>query len=151
MTTTVTTPALKRTLSFRDLWLFYIATTFSLRWMATAAAAGPSALVIWIIAALGFFLPLVFTVLDLSSRYPEEGGIYEWTKRAFGPFSGFMTGWMYWSSNIPYFPSLLYFTAGNALFVGGPGWQAWSSNSAYFIAASMFGLTLAVVLNAVGL
>src|SRR5437762_1092324 len=28
---------LRRSLSFRDLFLFYIATTFSLRWMATAA------------------------------------------------------------------------------------------------------------------
>jgi amino acid transporter len=49
-------------------------------------------LVIWVIAALGFFVPLVFCVLELSSRYPEEGGIYVWSKRAFGPFAGFQTG-----------------------------------------------------------
>src|SRR5207249_5925189 len=35
--------------------LYYSVTGFSLRWIATAAAAGPSALVIWIVAALGFF------------------------------------------------------------------------------------------------
>jgi amino acid transporter len=85
------TPRLRRVLSFRDLLLFYVVTTFSLRWVATAAAAGPSALVIWAIAALGLFVPLVFTVLELSSRYPEEGGIYVWTKRAFGPFAGFIS------------------------------------------------------------
>ena len=44
-------PQLRRALGFRDLLAFYIVTTFSLRWIATAAAAGPSALVIWIIAA----------------------------------------------------------------------------------------------------
>ena len=67
---------------------FYIVTTFSLRWIATAAAAGPSALVIWVIAAVGLFVPLVFATLELSSRYPEEGGVYVWSKRAFGPFAG---------------------------------------------------------------
>ena len=114
-------PALKRSLGFRDLLLFYIVTVFSLRWIAMAAAAGPSALVIWAIAALGLFVPLVFTVLELSSRYPAEGGIYVWSKEAFGPFAGFMTGWTYWAANLPYFPGILYFAAANVLFVGGRG------------------------------
>src|SRR5499425_544079 len=135
---------LRRVLTFRDLFLFYLVTGFSLRWIATAAAAGPSALVIWVFAALGLFVPLVFTVLELSSRYPEEGGIYLWSKRAFGPFAACITGWTYWGSNLPYLPGLLYFAAGNALFMGGPSWQAWSTNSVYFIAVSMAGLILAV-------
>ena len=144
-------PELRRTLGFRDLVLFYLATTFSLRWIATAAAAGPSALVIWAVAALGLFVPLVFTVLELSSRYPDEGGLYVWSKRAFGPFAGFITGWTYWSANLPYFPGLLYFAAANALFVGGPSAQALSSNSTYFLVVSVAGLTAAVALNVVGL
>jgi glutamate:GABA antiporter len=37
-------PQLRRALTFRDLFLFYIVAGFSLRWIATAAAAGPSAL-----------------------------------------------------------------------------------------------------------
>jgi amino acid transporter len=144
-------PELRRTLGFRDLVLFYLATTFSLRWIATAAAAGPSALVLWAVAALGLFVPLVFTVLELSSRYPDEGGLYVWSKRAFGPFAGFITGWTYWSANLPYFPGLLYFAAANALFVGGPSAQALSSNSTYFLVVSVAGLTAAVALNVVGL
>src|SRR5580704_16427334 len=142
---------LRRALGFRDLVLFYIVTGFSLRWIATAAAAGPSALVIWVIAALGLFVPLVFTVLELSSRYPEEGGVYVWSKRAFGPFAAFITGWTYWGSNLPYFPGLLYFAAANALFIGGPSWQSLASNSTYFIMVSTVGLAIAVTLNVVGL
>src|SRR5437762_9703096 len=147
----MTVPQLRRALTFRDLVLFYLVTTFSLRWIATAAAAGPSALVIWVMAAIGLFIPLVFTVLELSSRYPEEGGIYVWSKRAFGPFAGFITGWTYWGSNLPYFPGLLYFGAANALFIGGPAWQAWSANSVYFIAFAAVGLAIAVTMNVVGL
>src|SRR5437867_5180315 len=146
-----TTGQLRRVLGFRDLLLFYIVTSFSLRWVATAAAAGPSALVIWVIAALGLYVPLVFTVLELSSRYPEEGGIYVWSKRAFGPFAGFITGWTYWGSNLPYFPGLLYFAAANALFIGGVSWQAWSSNSTYFIVVATVGLGIAVTMNVVRL
>jgi amino acid transporter len=144
-------PTLRRVLTFWDLVLYYSVTGFSLRWIATAAAAGPSALVIWIVAALGFFVPLVFTTLELSSRYPEEGGIYIWSKRAFGPFAGFITGWTYWGSNLPYLPGLLYFAAANALFIGGPAWQAWSSNSIYFIVVATVGLAIAVTMNVVGL
>jgi len=144
-------PGLRRVLGFRDLLLFYIVTSFSLRWVATAAAAGPSALVIWIIAALGLYVPLVFTVLELSSRYPEEGGVYLWSKRAFGPFAGFITGWTYWGSNLPYFPGLLYFAAANALFMGGPSWQSLNANHTYFVIVAITGLIIAVSLNVVGL
>jgi hypothetical protein len=48
---------LKRTLRLRDVALLYIATTLSVRWVATAAAAGPSALVVWIFALVGFSCP----------------------------------------------------------------------------------------------
>lgn len=142
---------LRRSLGFRDLFLFYVVTTFSLRWIASAAAAGPSALVIWVIAALALFVPLVLATLELSSRYPDEGGIYVWSKEAFGPFAAFMTGWSYWTTNLPYFPSLLYFAAGNALFIAGPSWEAWSSNSTFFITVALLGLLLAVTMNIVGM
>jgi amino acid transporter len=144
---------LRRALGLRDLVLFYLVTTFSLRWIATAAAAGPVALVFWVMAAACLFVPMVFTVVELSSRYPEEGGVYVWSKRAFGPFSAFMTGWMYWATNLPYFPGLLYFAAANAIFVipAGPTTQSLSASPPYFIAVAVAGLTIAVVLNIVGL
>jgi amino acid transporter len=144
-------PALKQAMGFRDLVLFYVASGFSLRWIATSASAGPSAIVIWVIACLSFYLPLVASVLELSSRYPEEGGIYVWSKKAFGDFAGFMTGWTYWASNLPYFPAILYFGAANGLYIGGARWQHLSGNRAYFITFSLAGLLLAAGLNVVGL
>src|SRR5437879_13090661 len=73
-------------MGFRDLVLFYVITGISLRWIATAAAAGPSSIVIWIGAWLCFYVPLALSVIELSSRYPQEGGLYVWSKRAFGDF-----------------------------------------------------------------
>ncbi len=141
----------RRAMGFRDLVLFYVVTGISLRWIATAATAGPSAIVIWIIAWLAFFLPLALSVMELSSRYPQEGGMYVWSKRAFGDFAGFMTGWTYWSSNLPYFPGVLYFAASNALFMGGGRWRHLSENKEYFIVFSLAALLLATLLNVIGL
>jgi len=149
--TPAVTAGLRRVLGVRDLVLFYFVATFSLRWIAVAAAGGPGSVGLWVLAAACFFLPLVFTVLELSTRYPGEGGLYLWSKAAFGPFSAFLTGWTYWAGNLPYFPGLLYFAAGNALFIGGPDTQALSSSSTYFAVASLAGITLAAALNVVGL
>ena len=141
----------KRVLGFRDLVMFYVVATLSLRWIAVAASAGPSSIVIWFIGLATIFIPLALCVMELSSRYPQEGGMYVWSKRAFGDFAGFLTGWIYWTSNLPYFPAVLYFAASNALYVGGTKWQAAQGSATFFIAFSMFGIALALVLNIVGL
>src|SRR3712207_2126549 len=87
---------LPRVLTLRDVVLFNIVAVLSLRWTATAAAAGPSSLTMWVVAALCFFIPQGFAVNHLAARYPQEGGIYFWTKRAFGERHGFLCGWCYW-------------------------------------------------------
>jgi amino acid transporter len=140
----------KRVLGFRDLVLFYIVTGISLRWIATAASAGPSSIVIWIGAWLAFYSPLALSVIELSSRYPNEGGIYVWTKRAFGDFSGFMCAWTYWTCNLPYFPAVLYFAASNALFIRRE-WMGLANNTTFFIVFSLVALAGATWLNIMGL
>jgi amino acid transporter len=141
----------RRAMGFRDLVMFYIVTGISLRWIATAATVGASAVIIWLIAWCAFYLPLALSVMELSSRYPQEGGMYVWTKRAFGEFPGFMTGWTYWVSNLPYFPAVLYFAASNALYAGSARWLALSNSRTYFFLFAMVGLALATFLNVIGL
>jgi amino acid transporter len=144
-------PSLRRVLRVKDLVFFYVTAVLGMRWVATAAAAGPSALLIWVLAALCLFVPLAFTVIELSSRYPDEGGIYVWTKRAFGDFGGFMTGWTYWGANLTYLPGLLYFTASTALYMFGSRYAHLQDSPAYFIAVAMVGLVIAAAMNIVGL
>ena len=140
----------KRAMGLRDVVLFYVVTGLSLQWVATAATAGAPALAMWVVAWVIFFVPLVLAVIELSSRYPEEGGLYVWVKQAFGEFGGFMAGWIYWSSDLPYLPSILYFAAANALFLGGAHARELSASPGYFIAFSLVGLALGLVLNLVG-
>ncbi|MGC2298209.1 MAG: APC family permease, partial [Acidobacteriaceae bacterium] len=142
---------LKRALRLRDVALLYIATSLSVRWVATAAAAGPGSLIVWFFGLLGFFVPLAGCVMELSSRYPQEGGLYIWAREAFGDFTGFLTAWTYWMSNLPYFASILYFGAGAALFAAGERGHKLAASPAYFITFAVVWLAIITVVNIVGL
>ncbi len=142
---------LRRTLGLADVVLFFVVAGSNLQWVATAAAAGASSIPIWVIGGLAMFVPLSIAVVFLASHHPDEGGLYVWSKKAFGPFAGFITGWTYWASNLPYFPALLYFAAGNALFIGGARGGALSAPPLYYIVVALAGLLLATIVNIYGL
>jgi len=38
------------------------------------------------------FVPTALVINELSSRFPNEGGLYVWSKEAFGDFHGFVAG-----------------------------------------------------------
>lgn len=99
-------PALQRELRLWDLVLFNVAAVASVRWVAAAAHTGPGSISLWIIAILAFFVPSALVVASLSNRFPEEGGLYIWTKRAFGDWHGFLSAWLYFISNLLFVPSL---------------------------------------------
>ncbi|MFB0518092.1 MAG: APC family permease [Acidobacteriota bacterium] len=140
---------LTRVLGLRDLILFNIVAIPGLRWIAIAAAAGFSSLGLWVFAFLLFFVPQGLMVIELSTRYPEEGGLYVWTKKAFGDFHGFLSGWCYWSNNLVYYPSLLiYIGAMSAFALGAPQLE---TNKLYMVLFTIAVLWIALLLNAIGM
>jgi amino acid transporter len=143
--------ALQRVLGMRDLVLLNVAAIVALRWLSTAAQIGPSSLVMWLCGLVGFFIPLSLVVLDLGARMPAEGGLYVWTKTAFGDMHGFVAGWTYWISNIVYFPAVLLFGAGIFLHVGGAAWLTRASDPIYNGAFGLVVVWGATLLNIVGL
>jgi amino acid transporter len=142
---------LPRALGLRDLVLFNLVAVVGLRWLATAGKAGPSAIVLWILAAVFFFVPQGLVVTELSSRFPQEGGIYQWTKRALGEKHGYLCGWCYWVCNVLYYPNLLISAAVIATFVVGKGESGLVDSWTYVLSATLVCLWLAVLLNIVGL
>ncbi len=101
--------AVEKKTGFWSVVFYSLALNLAIRWLATGAASGPKSLPIWIAAAALFLGPLVLATLDLSARYPGEGAIYAWTRQTQGGFAGFMCGWLYWFSTLPFFVSLLIF------------------------------------------
>ncbi|MBS0364281.1 MAG: amino acid permease [Proteobacteria bacterium] len=139
-----------RALGLRDTTLFLVTAGSALQWTAVAAATGPSSLAMWVAGGLAFFLPLSVSVVYLAARYPDDGGMFAWSERAFGPFTGFLTGWTYWAGTVVYLPAKLYFAAGSAR-LASAGIDAASVTPAWFIGFSFTLLALAVVLNLRGL
>jgi amino acid transporter len=143
-------PALPRALSLRDLVLFNLVAVIGIPWVATAAKAGPSSLTLWVLAALLFFIPQGLAVIQLSSSFPAEGGIYAWTKNEFGEGHGFLCGWCYWINNVLFYPTLLLAAAVTATYVIGEGKSGLADNWTYVLPFTLVALALAVVLNIVG-
>ncbi len=58
---------------------------------------GPGlAILLFLLTPLFFSIPNMLMVREMQSMMPVEGGYYHWLKKAFGPFVGFMGGWMNW-------------------------------------------------------
>ena len=90
-----------------DLVLFNFTAVVSVRWLAMAAHVGPSSLTLWALGAILFFVPTALAVGALSRIDARQGGLYVWTKSAYGDWHAFLCGWFYWLSNLFYFPSLV--------------------------------------------
>ncbi|WP_129692024.1 APC family permease [Gottfriedia acidiceleris] len=78
-----------------------------LRNIAFASTIGPSALFYWIVAALIYFIPIGLIVAELSTTYPNQGGMGVWVRKAFGEKASFLCSWFFWIANFTYYPSLL--------------------------------------------
>ena len=142
---------LRKTMGFWDVLLFNIATVLGPRWIAAAGHNGTSSISLWLIAALFFFVPGALVINELSSRFPEEGGLYAWSKEAFGDFHGFVAGWTYWIYTVFYFPGLLLASASMAAYIVGGHGVTLAQNRTFLLTVSLGLLLVAVVLNIVGL
>lgn len=142
---------LRKTMGFWDVLLFNIATVLGPRWIAAAGHNGTSSISLWALAAIFFFVPGALVINELSSRFPEEGGLYVWSREAFGPFHGFVAGWTYWIYTVFYFPGLLLASASmSAYIIGGRG-AILAQDRTFQLTVSLGLLVVAVVLNIIGL
>jgi amino acid transporter len=142
---------LKRVLGRFDLVLLFVVAITNLNVVPVVAANGPFTLWLWLLALVLFFWPQGVAVLELARRHPEEGGVYVWTKAAFGDFHGFLSGWCYWTNNVFYVPTVILYLVGVVVFVFGPGAAAWADDRAFAFLVSTFLLWLLVWLNVRGL
>ena len=142
---------LRRAMGFWDVLLFNIAAVLGPRWIAAAGHNGASSISLWILAAVLFFLPTALIIIELSTRFPSEGGLYVWSKEAFGDFHGFVAGWAYWIYTFFYFPGLLTASVAMSVYIGGPKWGYLAGNQHYLLWASLSLLGVAVILNIIGL
>jgi len=58
------------------------------------------ALLVLAVTPLLWALPTALMVGELASAIPEDGGYYEWVRRAMGPFWGFQEAWLSLASSV---------------------------------------------------
>ncbi|HEX4953755.1 MAG TPA: APC family permease [Thermoanaerobaculia bacterium] len=94
--TVATEHGLARRLSWLDLALAQVLLVVGTNWFGLAAKLGGTGLLFWLAALALFHLPLAVVVIALTRACPQEGGVYRWTCRGFGPGVGFLIGWSFW-------------------------------------------------------
>jgi amino acid transporter len=134
---------LKRELGLRDLTLFSIACIVATRWVASAAHAGSGSLLLWLLAAIFFLIPLAIATAALTSRDPQAGGIYIWTRHDFGPWHGFLAFWAYWMAIVIWFPSAAMFYVSIAI-------PSLANNQFWLLVASLAAIWIALGTNLIG-
>jgi glutamate:GABA antiporter len=150
-TTEAGAPHLKRVLGRWDLVLLFVVAVFNLNVVPSIAANGGVTVWLWVISLLLFFWPQGIAVIELSQRYPGEGGVYLWAKEMFGDFHGFLSGWCYWTNNMMYVPTVMLYFVGVSVYVLGPRHAGLAESKAFALGASLTLFAVLVVLNIIGL
>jgi amino acid transporter len=144
-------PQLKRALGAWDLTFLSVVAIANLNLVPVIAASGPVTVWLWLAALIFFLLPQGITVIELSHRHPAEGGLYVWTKEAFGDFHGFMCGWAYWTTNMFYLPTLLFYLGGILAYAGPKSLAGLAENRVFFFLLTVGLLWMTALLNIRGI
>jgi glutamate:GABA antiporter len=146
---------LKRALKLRDLILLNIVAVYTPSTLSQSLQLGKFGLLFWTLAVLAFMLPYGAALADLSRKYPREGGVYAWTRMAFGDTQGFVCGWCYWVNTFLYVPSIfLGIAAVMALFgekLGGAQTAWLNENQTVVVLVACVALWLSAGLHIAGL
>lgn len=88
--------AKKKKFRMIDAILSVICVVFVCEAAAPAAAIGNTQYFWWIFLIIAFLLPYGLIVSELGTTYDDEGGLYDWVKRAFGDKWGSRVSFYYW-------------------------------------------------------
>jgi glutamate:GABA antiporter len=142
---------LRRELGLRDVTLFATTCIVGVRWIPTAAHAGPGSVTLWIAAAILFIAPLAISVGALSAKYPGAGGLYYWTRGDFGPLHGFLCFWIYWLGLAFWFPTAAMFYMSIATYGLGPRYSHLADDRVFLVGASLAAIWIALGTNLIGM
>ena len=83
----------------------------SLRNVPLIAKLGWWSIPLFTLGALGFMMPTAIASAELTSRFPQLGGISVWVRYAFGKKPSFVIVWIQWIYNVLWFPTIAAFAA----------------------------------------
>jgi amino acid transporter len=136
---------LRRTLRLPDLVSMQILLVVGLSWTGYAARQGSAHVAFWLAGLAAFFVPAAMVVSYCAEIWPLEGGVYQWTKAAIGPFAGFMSAWNFGAWAVLLVATIGILTATSLHYIIGPS-GAWLENSTASITTINFVLLVFMLL-----
>ena len=143
--------ALSRALGLSDVVLLYVATIVGLSSVAQVAQLGLAGITLLALAVGTFLIPSAVMVAELGRRMPAEGGLYLWTRSAFGDLHGFICAWAYYVSNIVWLPTVAMMVATSALYLAGDRATELENSPLYNAGTALAILWAVTLLNVVGI
>lgn len=114
----------------------------SIRNLPSVALFGSTLLFFFVLGAILFLVPTALISAHLILMNQEEGGIYQWCKKAFGPNAGSLAIWLQWANTTVWFPTVLSFLAATLSYLINP---QLAHNNTYLVSVILtvfWGLTL---------
>src|SRR5438105_4391135 len=107
-------------ISLFALVLLIVSAIDSIRNLPASAIFGPSLLFFYLFSAIVFLFPISMIAAEFASRFPEEGGVFHWVKKAFGKKWAFVAVWLQWINTVVWYPTFLSFVAGTVAYLFDP-------------------------------
>lgn len=125
----------------------------SLRGMPAESTYGLSSVFYYIFAAVFFLVPVSLVAAELTTGWPQKGGVYRWVGEAFGKKWGFLAIWLQWIESTIWFPTVLTFAAVSLAFMGpNQRWdEALAANKWYILIIVLCVYWAATLLNLRGM
>lgn len=121
-----TTPRFRRVLHGLDMTLFTVCAVLVIDQLTAAASIGVQSIFWWVFTLFLFFIPYGLITAELGSTYTEEGGIYSWVRRAFGPLWAGRVAWLWWVNVAFWMPSVYILFSGILAEVIAPDMSLWT-------------------------
>lgn len=93
------------------LGMLIVSSIDNVRNLPSIALFGQTLPVFFVLATVFFLLPTSLVAAQLAITYPGDGGIYAWTKTAFGKRVACIAIWLQWVNTLVWFPTILLFIA----------------------------------------
>jgi glutamate:GABA antiporter len=120
----------------------------SIRNLPSTALFGSSLIFFFIFSAIVFLIPTALVSAELSTAWTKQNGIYHWVKLAFGDKAAILTIWLQWINTMVWFPTILSFIAGTAVYLLNP---TLAQNKIYLVAVILGVFWLVTLINLKGI
>lgn len=138
----------KKVLSVFSLVMINVIAVDSLRTLPLTAKLGLHLVAFYTVAAFVFFIPVALVAAELSTAYPNTGGIYVWVREAFGRRTAFLTIWLQWIYNVVWYPTIMAFIAATLSYLFAP---ELANNKLYLLFAVIGLFWIFTILNCFGM